>query len=150
MRSPSARCRCNRAIAFDLADALASTSRFVVVDAYEISGGGIVREALPDKQDAVRKKVLLREWKWEVGSEMIASRDKLAAEWNLNLIYDENRQALDEKRTFPDGAVSHLTCCGFLKTEALTKRLSASGRATGSIRRSAPMNATRTPSRSPA
>ena len=85
MRSPSARCR---AIGRSppIADALAATSRFVVVDAYEISGGGIVREALPDKQDAVREKVLLREWKWEVGSEMIAYRDKLAAEWNLNLI----------------------------------------------------------------
>jgi sulfate adenylyltransferase subunit 2 len=43
---------------------------------------------------------LLREWKWEVGSEMIAYRDKLAAEWNLNLIYGENRQALDEKARF--------------------------------------------------
>jgi len=56
--------------------------------------------------------------------EMIAYRDRLAAEWNLNLIYGENRQALDEKRTFPDGAVSRLMCCGLLKTEALTKTLS--------------------------
>ena len=43
--------------------------------------------APPDKQDAVREKVLLREWKWEVGSEMIAYRDKLAAEWNLNSFF---------------------------------------------------------------
>jgi sulfate adenylyltransferase subunit 2 len=56
--------------------------------------------------------------------EMIAYRDRLAAEWNLHLIYGENRAALDEKRTFPDGAVSRLTCCGLLKTEALTKTLS--------------------------
>jgi sulfate adenylyltransferase subunit 2 len=56
--------------------------------------------------------------------EMIAYRDRLAAEWNLNLIYGENRAALDEKRTFPAGAVNRLTCCGLLKTEALTKTLS--------------------------
>jgi bifunctional enzyme CysN/CysC len=56
---------CNRAIAFDLPDAVAATGRFVIVDAYEISGGGIVREALPDRQDQVREKVLLREYKWE-------------------------------------------------------------------------------------
>ena len=56
--------------------------------------------------------------------EMIAYRDRLAAEWHLNLIYGENRAALDEKRTFPDGAVNRLTCCGLLKTEALAKTLS--------------------------
>ena len=56
--------------------------------------------------------------------EMIAYRDRLAAEWHLNLIYGENRAALDEKRTFPDGAVDRLTCCALLKTEALKKTLS--------------------------
>ncbi|HEX5069749.1 MAG TPA: sulfate adenylyltransferase subunit CysD [Vicinamibacterales bacterium] len=56
--------------------------------------------------------------------EMIAYRDRLAAEWDLNLIYGENRAALDAKRTFPSGAVDRLTCCGLLKTEALRKTLS--------------------------
>jgi sulfate adenylyltransferase subunit 2 len=56
--------------------------------------------------------------------EMIAYRDRLAAQWNLNLIYGQNLQALAEKRTFPDGAVDRLTCCGALKTEALKKTLS--------------------------
>lgn len=56
--------------------------------------------------------------------EMIQYRDRLAAEWNLNLIYGQNVQALEEKRTFPDGAVDRITCCGLLKTEALKKTLS--------------------------
>jgi sulfate adenylyltransferase subunit 2 len=56
--------------------------------------------------------------------EMIAYRDRLAAEWHLNLLYGENRQALDAKRTFPDGAVDRLTCCSLLKTEALKKTVS--------------------------
>jgi sulfate adenylyltransferase subunit 2 len=56
--------------------------------------------------------------------EMIAYRDRLAAEWHLNLIYGENRQALDEGRTFPAGAVDRITCCGLLKTEALKRTLS--------------------------
>ena len=54
-----------RALAFDLADDIAATSRFVVVDDYEIRGGGIVREALPDTLSGVRDKVLLRNFKWE-------------------------------------------------------------------------------------
>ena len=55
----------NRAIAFDLAEDLAPTGRFVIVDDYEIRGGGIVREALPDREAWVREKVLLRNYKWE-------------------------------------------------------------------------------------
>jgi sulfate adenylyltransferase subunit 2 len=55
--------------------------------------------------------------------EMIAYRDQLAAKWNLNLIYGQNAQALAEKRTFPDGGVDRLTCCSYLKTEALKKTL---------------------------
>ncbi|MEP6572356.1 MAG: sulfate adenylyltransferase subunit CysD [Gemmatimonadota bacterium] len=56
--------------------------------------------------------------------EMIAYRDRLAAEWNLNLIYGQNQAALAEGRTFPDGAVDRITCCGLLKTEALKRTLS--------------------------
>src|SRR5438067_514078 len=59
--------------------------------------------------------------------EMIAYRDKLAAEWSLNLIYGQNREALAERRTFPDGQVDRLTCCAQLKTEALKKTLSGEG-----------------------
>lgn len=57
--------KCERAIAFDRADAIAATSRFVVVDDFEISGGGLVREGLPDQQAWVRDNVLLRNYKWE-------------------------------------------------------------------------------------
>jgi sulfate adenylyltransferase subunit 2 len=56
--------------------------------------------------------------------EMIAYRDRLAAEWDLHLIYGQNSTALSERRTFPDGTVSRLECCGSLKTEALKKTLS--------------------------
>ncbi len=59
--------KCTRAMAFDLADEIAETSRFVIVDDFEISGGGIIRESLPDDQAWVREKVLLRNSKWEPG-----------------------------------------------------------------------------------
>ncbi len=56
--------------------------------------------------------------------EMIRYRDRLAAEWNLTLIYGQNEQALRDKRTFPDGAVDRISCCALLKTEALKRTLS--------------------------
>ena len=55
----------DRAIACDLAADIPTTSRFVIVDDFEIRGGGIVREALPDRQTGVRDRVLLRNYKWE-------------------------------------------------------------------------------------
>jgi bifunctional enzyme CysN/CysC len=55
----------DRAIACDVAEDVPSTSRFVIVDDFEIRGGGIVREALPDRQASVRDRVLLRNYKWE-------------------------------------------------------------------------------------
>jgi sulfate adenylyltransferase subunit 2 len=56
--------------------------------------------------------------------EMIEYRDRLAIEWDLNLIYGQNQDALAAKRTFPAGAVDRITCCSLLKTEALKKTLS--------------------------
>ena len=48
----------NRPLAFDLVGDFQKTSRFVIVDNFNISGGGIVREALKDEQSWVREKSL--------------------------------------------------------------------------------------------
>jgi sulfate adenylyltransferase subunit 2 len=56
--------------------------------------------------------------------EMIAYRDKLAADWHLHLVYGENVQALNAKQTFPDGTVDRIACCKLLKSEALKHTLS--------------------------
>lgn len=55
----------DRAIAFDLAKDITTTSRFVIIDNYEIAGGGIIDEALEDQQSWIRDKVQLRNIKWE-------------------------------------------------------------------------------------
>lgn len=54
----------SRPLAFDTAQTLGPTSRFVLVDRYQIAGGGVIREALPDRQAWVRDKVFQREHKW--------------------------------------------------------------------------------------
>ncbi len=56
--------------------------------------------------------------------EMIQYRDRTALEWNLNMVYGENAEALKNKQTFPDGNVDRLTCCRNLKSEALKRTLS--------------------------
>jgi sulfate adenylyltransferase subunit 2 len=56
--------------------------------------------------------------------EMIRFRDELVREWKLNLVYGQNKKALEEKRTFPDGALTRIECCKALKSEALKHTLS--------------------------
>ncbi len=56
--------------------------------------------------------------------EMITYRDKLAIKWRLDMIYGQNKKALEEKQTFPDGNCSRLQCCKNLKTDALVNTLS--------------------------
>jgi len=59
--------------------------------------------------------------------EMIEYRDRLAMEWNLTIIYGQNEAALKQRKTFPDGNVDRVSCCKFLKTEALKATLDGSG-----------------------
>lgn len=56
--------------------------------------------------------------------EMIEYRNKLALEWEINLIVGQNRTALQNRLTFPDGNLDRITCCKYLKTEALKNTLS--------------------------
>ncbi|WP_026834782.1 GTP-binding protein [Eubacterium xylanophilum] len=54
-------------IAFDLVEENAATSRFVIVDEYEIAGGGIITESLVDDEADIRTSTRLRNYKWETG-----------------------------------------------------------------------------------
>lgn len=66
--------RTDKPIAFDLVSELAGTSRFVIVDNYEIAGGGIITEALSDEEQELRKGAMLRNFKWEVSDVSVEER----------------------------------------------------------------------------
>ncbi|HPQ46781.1 MAG TPA: GTP-binding protein [Clostridia bacterium] len=51
-------------VAFDLTDELAATSRFVLIDGYEISGGGIITGSMEDELSDVRHQVMIRNTNW--------------------------------------------------------------------------------------
>ncbi len=109
----------DRAIACDLAADIPTTSRFVIVDDFEIRGGGIVREALPDRQATVRDQVLLRNYKWEPS---IIQPERRAEKYNqkaaLILVTGEHdterkgvAKALEDK-LFEDGKVVYFLGIG--------------------------------------
>ncbi len=52
------------AVAFDTVDKIPAMSRFVIVDDYEIRGGGIIRQALPDAMEPMRNYLMQRNLKW--------------------------------------------------------------------------------------
>jgi bifunctional enzyme CysN/CysC len=65
-----------RAIAFDLVEDLPNASRFVIVDDYEIAGGGIIREVVKDSMSSHRKDAIQRNFSWETGLISSAERTK--------------------------------------------------------------------------
>jgi bifunctional enzyme CysN/CysC len=110
---------CHRAIAFDRADAVSATSRFVIVDDFAISGGGIIREALSDKQGWLRERVMLRNYKWEpsfIAPERRAAR--FAQRATVLIITgekDADRKGLArqlEARLFEEGRVAYFLGIG--------------------------------------
>ncbi len=109
----------NKAIAFDLAEDFAASSRFVIVDEYEIRGGGIIREALDDKQTWMRDKVLMRNFKWEPSQIGVESRaEKYNQKSTLILVTGERDIGKKtvakglEKRLFSDGKVVYFMGIG--------------------------------------
>jgi len=111
--------RLDRAIACDLAEDVAATSRFVIVDDYEIRGGGIVREAMTDRQTSVRDRVMLRNYKWEPSNIQPEHRaEKYNQKASLILVTGEHEhdrkgvaKALEEK-LFQDGKVVYFLGIG--------------------------------------
>jgi len=109
----------SKAIAFDLAAESAGTSRFVIVDNYEIRGGGIIAEALEDRQAWLRNTVLLRNYKWE---KSIIAPEKRAEKYNQKstLILMTGEKNIDRKaiaknledRLFEDGKVVYFLGIG--------------------------------------
>jgi bifunctional enzyme CysN/CysC len=97
-------------LAFDTADQCPATGRFVIVDDFEISGGGIVRQVLSDKQAWVREKVLNRNYKWEASSISAERRSERYSQRPTLLVItgeksaDRKRLARElEARLFDDG-----------------------------------------------
>jgi bifunctional enzyme CysN/CysC len=69
--------RLEKPIAFDLATDFPSTGRFVVVDNFEISGGGLILNSIGDENSWILENVIKRNEKWEpiaISEEMRAER----------------------------------------------------------------------------
>lgn len=65
---------CQTPLAFDIQSKIAATGRFVIVDDYDIRGGGIIQEEISDSHSTTREQVLLREAKWDKGLVSLADR----------------------------------------------------------------------------
>ena len=97
-------------IAFDIAEYNPMTSRFVIIDNYEISGGGIIHQNLDDSGSWIRDSVYTRNYKWE---KSVISGDDRAEHFGQNsaLIImtgekDSGKKTIAralEKRLFDDG-----------------------------------------------
>src|SRR5450432_2181647 len=54
---------------------------------------------------------------------MIEYRDRMAREWNLNMIVGKNTKVLESGITYPNGKATRVECCGTLKKDGLKQLL---------------------------
>ncbi len=61
-------------VAFDLSASFEATGRFVLVDEYDIAGGGIITELLHDDQEFLREEARRRDFAWVKGEVTVEDR----------------------------------------------------------------------------
>ena len=111
--------KCSKAISFDPVEDNTFTSRFVIVDEYEISGGGIIQQKLDDSQAWVRDKVYIRDYKWEKSLIPAEKRaERYTQKSSLILISGRKNKGKKsiarslEKKLFDDGRVVYFLGIG--------------------------------------
>lgn len=80
----------NKEIAFDLAEDNLATGRFVIVDDYEIAGGGIIQQVLQDSSEWIRKKPMEKEYS-------LSTVDNNLVWQNGKISYNNRRELLGQK-----------------------------------------------------
>jgi len=108
-----------RAVAFDEVGQVAPTGRFVIVDDYEIRGGGIIRQALSDEQRWVRDYVMQRNVRWQSGAigrddraERYSQRPTLVLVTGGRNVGKKRLARAVEARLFADGRVVYFLGIG--------------------------------------
>lgn len=111
--------QCSNTIAFDTSDDNPLTCRFVIVDEYEISGGGIIHEELDDQQSSIRRNVYLRNYKWEKSGIPAEQRAERYGQHSALVIItgkkDSGKKKIAralEKKLFDDGKIVYFLGIG--------------------------------------
>ncbi len=105
----------DKMIAFDLSHELPETGRFVIVDNYEISGGGVILEDYEQNENWIKEKAQKRNIRWEsseIGLEQRAERynQKSCLILITGAAGDTHRKTLAkrlEKQLFNDGKFTY-------------------------------------------
>jgi len=63
-------------LAFDLYNHFEATGRFVLVDDYDVAGGGIITEMVEDREETLRVEARQRDFAWVQGDVSLADRSK--------------------------------------------------------------------------
>ncbi len=87
-------------IAFDAISDIELTGRFVIVDNYEISGGGIILEGVSDSDNSLMEHIRDREYLWEKGLIAAAQREEVYGHKSKFIVIttgsEENEKAIQD------------------------------------------------------
>ncbi len=89
--------KCDRPIAFDTYDVNQQTARFVLVDDYEISGGGIILEAVKTSDSKLQEQIISRNIHW-IGSHISKEERQVKYGHRPALILIEGDKSSNKKK----------------------------------------------------
>lgn len=86
----------NKEIALDLSEEIANTGRFVIVDNYDIAGGGIVLEALDSESNLVNENCIVESSNWNRSEISVEEREaKYKHKASLIIITGEDKKSIE-------------------------------------------------------
>lgn len=105
----------DKMIAFDLSNEMPETGRFVIVDNYEISGGGVILEGYEEEENWIKEKAQTRNIRWEKSEIALEQRAERYNQKSCLILItgaagDTYRKDLSkqlEKRLFSDGKFTY-------------------------------------------
>jgi bifunctional enzyme CysN/CysC len=105
---------CRQPLAYDLIGDCEATGRFVIVDGYDVAGGGIVTAAVTDDQDEFRGEARMRDFNWIKGGVTAAERAKRSGHQAALVMFvgkatnKQNYARALERALFSDGRQSYM------------------------------------------
>ncbi|MDF2686224.1 MAG: sulfate adenylyltransferase, large subunit [Clostridia bacterium] len=104
----------DKQIAFDISQEIATTGRFVLIDKYEISGGGIITDDVFDERNQIKEKVQIRNFKWEKSSITGAERAEYYNQKSAMILITGEKQSSKkqmartlEKKLLSEGKIAY-------------------------------------------
>ena len=114
-----------RPIAFDTIDEIQATGRFVIVDNFDISGGGIITGVVNDNNSVLNEHITRRELHWDTGEVTSSDRQALFGHKSKFIVITGNKGSISTAKKLESRLIEMKKAAYFLGPASLAQGLDA-------------------------